>query len=129
MTMKSQTHPTLFASLLNSCVRFSFYAEVVATSLGRAFAFLTLLAAVSAISFTIYAHQVILPSLDRASDKLPTLTIDNGRVSVEGQIDTSQPSTLYADPQKVLRVDLDLTGSKERPSMASDFDFLVVITK
>ncbi len=127
--MKNQTQPTLFASLLNSCVRFSFYAEIIKTSLGRAFAFLTLLAAIAAVSFTVYVHQVLLPSLDRASEKLPAITITNGKVSVETPGEVPLPSTLYADPQKILRIDLDLNGSGQHRSAPSDFDYTVVITK
>jgi hypothetical protein len=127
--MKNQRQPTLFASLLESCVSFSFYAEVVKNNLARGMAFLTLLALVSAVSFTVYVNETILPSLNRASDKLPTIEIKNGKVLVEGLGETPVHSTLYADPQKVLRIDIDLESSGETPRTAIDYDYTVVIKK
>lgn len=127
--MKNQTQPTLFASLLKSCVSFSFYAEVVKTNLGRGIAFLALLAVVSAVAFTLYVYETILPSLERASDKLPTISIKNGKVSVEGFGEAPAHSTLYADRQKLLRIDLDLESNGEMQKSTGNFDYIVVIKK
>ena len=112
-------------SLLESCVSFKFYARIVETSLGRSCAYLTLLAVVSAVAFSAYLQLVILPKLHSASDKLPPLTIKNGKVTVEGE---TQTATLYADPEKILRIDLDL--DKEKGKLApSHFEYTVVIGK
>jgi len=127
--MNQRTQPTLFASLLYSCVRFSFYAEIVKTQAGRAFAFLSLLSAIAAISFTVYVYQVLVPSLERASDKLPVMMVKNGKVSVETQGEEPQSSNIYSDPQKVLRIDLDLGNSKQAHEWSSEFDYNVLITK
>src|SRR5262249_14136373 len=106
-----------------------FYADVVQTQLSRGVAFLTLLALVSAVSFTAYVNETVLPSLERASDKLPTISIKSGKVSVEGLGDTPQHTTLYADPQKVLRIDIDLEGTSNPRNTVSDYDYTVVIKK
>lgn len=119
----------MFASLLESCFNFNFYARVVELSGGKAAAYLTLLAAVSAIAFTVYIHQVILPKLNEASSKLPTITIKNGQVSVESNEGTPPSGVLFSDPEKILSIDLALDSNKTTIQAPTDYDYTLVITK
>jgi hypothetical protein len=122
----TRLRPSHSVSLLESCISFRFYARIIETSLARSLSYLTMLAAISAFSALAYFHQVILPKLDKASDKLPPFTIKNGKVSVEGG---PQSATLYADPEKILRIDLDLDGQKGRRLAATGYEYTVVITR
>jgi len=127
--MNGRATPTLFSSLLESCVSFRFYARIVETPLGRAFTYLTLLAVLSAVAFTVFVYHVILPRLNEASSKLPTITVKNGTVSVEIADGAPASGTLYADPERVLRIDLALDSEKEILREATGYDYTLVITK
>lgn len=111
--MNDQNRQTVFSSLLQSCVSFRFYAELLQSRQRRPLAYLTLLAAIAAASFTLYANQVILPKLDEASDKFPPITIRNGKVILETEEEGPQSMTLYADREQVLRIDLDWGANRK----------------
>lgn len=127
--MKNQRPPTLFSSLIESCTRFKFYAEIVGTSLGRAFAYLALLAVISAVSFTAYLHEAVLPSVLRASDTLPLISIKNGKLTVESEGDWYVYTNLYADARGTFKLDLDLSTTKTDRYAPTDHDYAVVLTR
>lgn len=127
--MKTDSRATLFSSLLESCVRFPFYAEVIKAPLSRAFAYLTLLAGISAASMTLYIHYIILPRVSEAADKLPALSLHNGKIALASEQASAEPRTIYADPQRILRIDLDLESKGGLESTRGRYNYLVAISK
>jgi hypothetical protein len=119
----------LFSSLLESCVSFRFYKRAIELPISKVAVYLTLLAAISACSLTLYVQQVILPKLNEASSQLPTITIKNGQVSVESTEVAATAGVLFSDPEKILRIDLALDGNKAAIYAATDYDYTLVITK
>lgn len=127
--MKTESSATLFSSLLESCVRFPFYAEVIKTPLSRTFAYLTLLAGICAASMTLYIHTIILPRVTEAADTLPALSLRNGKIALASEDAPAEPRTIYADPQRILRIDLDLESKGGLESTRDRYNYLVVISK